>query len=218
MRPRQIGRRLLAAYFLLLGGGIAACRDGGNPSLDLAAIAAAYRVLIIGDSLTDFSEGFNLQEKLGAGWVVAHRGVINRDFLTWTGRLDEAFDEMRSGPPDLIVVELGTNDSFLYGPELFLAHYQNFHADLRLRSQATVYYCLMPLTLIESLGPSIARNNAALRATPLPERVRLIDLEAAFASAAPAPPLYLGDDPLHPTSNGYRLIAAEMARNLQTGP
>lgn len=175
------------------------------------------RILIIGDSLTDFSRGFELGARLGVGWQVAYRGRINSDFLTWTGRLDEAFDEARSGPPEIIFAPLGTNDAFLYSPELVLSHLDRFHQDLRIRSNARVYYFLMPPTLIESLAPAIRRNNAALRARGAPEGTPLIDLEARFEREPLFPPLYAGDDPLHPTESGYRVISAELERVLLAG-
>ncbi len=178
---------------------------------------APRRILIIGDSLTDFSHGFELAARLGVGWQVAYRGRINSDFLTWTGRLDEAFDEARSGPPEIIFAPLGTNDAFLYGPELLLNHLDRFHQDVRARSAARVYYFLMPPTLIESLAPALRRNNAALRARGAPEGTPLIDLEALFDREPLIPPLYAGDDPLHPTESGYRLISVELERVLLAG-
>lgn len=216
-RSRPATRRLFTLLSLAASLALLRCDAHESSPLALPGEAAAFRVLVIGDSLTDFSDGFALQSRLGSGWIAAHRGVINRDYLTWTGRLDEAFDEMPVGPPDAVIVALGTNDSFLYGPEQFLSHWASFHADLRTRSLATTFYCLMPPSLIESLGPSVLRNNAALRSATLPAGVRLLDLEAVIAAAGPWPPTYAADDPLHPTALGYDLIGQAMAQTLRAG-
>ncbi|MCR9141539.1 MAG: SGNH/GDSL hydrolase family protein [bacterium] len=173
-------------------------------------------VLIIGDSLTDFSSGFGLQSRLGPGYTVAFRGIINTDFNFWIGRLDEAFAQATTGPPAYILVPLGTNDGFTLAPPQFLERVATFHAELRKRSFARVYYFTMPGTLIGTLAPAIAANNAALR----PEHVAryagdnsvLVDLETVFQNASPVPALYDAGDPLHPTQNGYDLMAIEMER------
>lgn len=209
----------LALGFALICSGRCDAREPASLAEAAAQLVggAPRRILIIGDSLTDFSRGFELGARLGVGWQVAYRGRINSDFLTWTGRLDEAFDEARNGPPEIIFAPLGTNDAFLYGPELTLAHLDRFHQDLRTRSNARVYYFLMPPTLIESLAPALRRNNAALRARGAPEGTPLIDLEALFEREPLFPPLYAGDDPLHPTESGYRIISIELERVLLAG-
>lgn len=214
----RAGGRLALGLAIFSAGGC----DAREP-VSLAEAAAQLvggqprRILIIGDSLTDFSRGFELGARLGVGWQVSYRGRINSDFLTWTGRLDEAFDEARNGPPEIIFAPLGTNDAFVYGPELVLNHLDQFHQAVRARSHARVYYFLMPPTLIESLAPALRRNNAALRARGAPQGTPLIDLEAAFDREPLFPPLYAGDDPLHPTESGYRLISVELERVLLAG-
>lgn len=178
-----------------------------SPALMLAQV---QQVLIIGDSLTDFSDGFHLQEYLGPGYIVQHTGVINTDFNYWTGRLDEAFARSTFAPPAHVIVPLGTNDAFQLGPQAFVEHVHVFHAELRLRSAARIYYFLMPVTLIPTLEPSLRTNNAALSGNVPLDNTVLVDLMTEFDRAPPAPLLYDAADPLHPTETGYRLIGARM--------
>lgn len=182
-------------------------------------LTPSQSVLIIGDSLTDFSAGFGLQSRLGPGYTVAFRGIINTDFNFWTGRLDEAFAQATAGPPAHVLVPLGTNDGFTLTPAQFLDRVSGFHQELRKRSFARTYYFLMPGTLIGTLAPAITADNAALR-TKFPGRYAndntvLVDLETVFQNASPIPALYEATDPLHPTENGYQLMAIEMERALR---
>ncbi|MEQ9366302.1 MAG: SGNH/GDSL hydrolase family protein [Leptospirales bacterium] len=193
--------------------------DPVSELLPALILTSNQSVLIIGDSLTDFSSGFGLQSRMGPGYTVAFRGIINTDFSFWTERLDEAFAEASSGPPAHILVPLGTNDGFTLTPSQFLDRLAGFHGELRKRSFARVYYFLMPGTLIGSLAPAIAANNAALRPEHslryAGDNSALVDLETVFQNASPVPALYDAGDPLHPTENGYRLMAVEMERALR---
>ncbi len=177
-------------------------------------MAQVQQVLIIGDSLTDFSDGFYLQQSLGPGYIVQHTGIINTDFNYWTGRLDEALSRATFAPPAHVIVPLGTNDAFVLGPEAFVDRVQVFHRELRLRSSARVYYFLMPVTLIPSLEPSLRENNAALSAHVPGDNTVLVDLMSEFDGAPAVPALYDAADPLHPTETGYRLIGARMRNAL----
>jgi lysophospholipase L1-like esterase len=216
-RTRSFGRS--AACLLLCG--LAACVQRSSDSdpiadaLQALIVARPQTVLVIGDSLTDFSSGFYLSERLGPQYSVAFRGIINTDFNYWTGRLDDAFAAAAAGPPEHVLVALGTNDGFTLTPDQFVRNVHIFHTELRRRSLARVYYFFMPGTLIATLAPAIRANNAALRADHPADGTVLVDLEAVFDQAAPLPALYLADDPLHPTDNGYRIMAAEMERAIR---
>ena len=182
------------------------------------------QVLIIGDSLTDYSRGFDLQNLLGAGWQVRYRATPNRDIPYWTLRMDEALSGDSSLPPTHIIVPMGTNDAYLYTPDTFVSNLRDFHATLRLRSSAIVYYCKVPRTRDLTLSPAILANNARLASEPPtdsglslagPAAVRILDLDQAMQSA-PAPELlYPDNDPIHPTNAGYRRMGRLMQRALQ---
>lgn len=174
-------------------------------------------VLIIGDSLTDYSDGFGLQEKLGPDYVVRVKGIPGIDFPTWTLRLEEALQSEGGIPAGNILVPLGTNDGYRYLPSEFVLQLRRFHERLRALSSARIHYCLMPRTDDQPLAAAIMANNDALR-TELPaDHTALIDLDSLFQSAAPYPPLYPPEDPVHPTENGYNLIGHEFKRSLTGG-
>ena len=189
--------------------------------LPALVLTLSQNVLIIGDSLTDYSSGFGLQARLGPGYTVDFRGIINTDFNFWTGRLDETFAQAGAdgGPPAHVLIPLGTNDAFTLTPPQFLERVSVFHNALRQRTFARAYYFLVPQTIIVSLAPAIAANNAALRAEFsnrfAGDNAVLVDLETVFQNASPVPPLYSASDPLHPTAAGYELISIEMQRALR---
>lgn len=221
------GFRLRAPAFVLLASVFASPAGCANRAEDPELLSQALfpaiiagqpqSVLVIGDSLTDFSDGFGLDALLPPLYATAHRGVINTDFNYWTGRLDSALDEATAGPPNHVLVPLGTNDGFFHTEDAFIEYVYGFHAELRRRSQARVYYFLMPGTLIDSLAPQIARNNTALAASYPRDNTRLVDLAGRFAAAPEQPALYAADDPLHPTEAGYRLMG-QIMREALTAP
>ncbi|MCB1326977.1 MAG: SGNH/GDSL hydrolase family protein [Spirochaetales bacterium] len=171
-------------------------------------------VLVVGDSLTEYSDGFYLEQFLGPEFRVYHRGVINKDYAYWTAHLEEALNQSRTVPPGQVIVALGTNDAFYLGPDAFLSAVASFDSRLRQDHLGVVYYCLMPRTGLASLVPAIAANNAALRSNP-PANSILIDLEQVFDAAPAAPLLYLDSDPVHPTDAGYRLIGRRLERSVR---
>lgn len=228
MKPRCTTYRRsarLATLALLCWAAPIACVNRGENGDALTEAAAGLlaangtQLLMIGDSLTDFSSGFGLQARLGAEYAVNFRAIINTDFPFWTQRLDDAFAAAPAAPPTIILVPLGTNDGFTATPAQFLDRVADFHTAIRARSRARLYYFLMPQTAIGTLAPAIAANNAAFR-TEHPNRYAadnsaLIDLESVFLTASPVPPLYAGNDPLHPTETGYALIAIEIERAIR---
>ena len=220
----QTWRKLLLAILISSAAGLACAnrssdQDALTELVPTLLIANTQPVLVIGDSLTDFSSGFALQSRLGPQYSVAFRGIINTDFNFWTGRLDETFAQSTAGPPVHILVPLGTNDAFTLTPAQFIDRVTGFHRELRKQSQARTYYFLMPETLIASLAPAIAANNTELRARFAElfagDDSVLIDLDTVFKNASPVPALYSLEDPLHPTDSGYELMSIEMERAIR---
>ncbi|MCB1315101.1 MAG: SGNH/GDSL hydrolase family protein [Leptospiraceae bacterium] len=185
-------------------------RNTDNPLLPLLLgnqpIEENRVVLVIGDSLTEYSDGFHLANLLGPQFHVYHRGVGNRDFPYWTVRLNAALQTATEAPADHIVVALGTNDAFQADPTGFIQDVYAFHRTLRGYSQARVYYLLVPETGIASLQPAIRNNNARLALEVPTDNTVLVDIQSAFESAPDAALLYSIDDPLHPTERGYALM------------
>lgn len=170
------------------------------------------RLLVIGDSLADYSGGFGLAEKLGPDYAVVTHAVPGYDFTDWILRLDEAF--VSDFTPEVVLVPLGTNDGYRFSGEQFTANVARFHADLRLRSEALVVYFLMPRTAEVVLAGNIERNNLLLAQEYPTDFTGLLDLDAVFQQAPELPALYPLEDPIHPTTVGYELIAGEILRFL----
>ncbi|MCB1137710.1 MAG: SGNH/GDSL hydrolase family protein [Leptospiraceae bacterium] len=168
--------------------------------------------LILGDSLTERSDGFYLEKLSPVGLTVFVRGVDGYDYVNWTQRMDEAFAGVDS--PDQIITVLGSNDAARYGPDQFIENVQQFHAALRQRSGAPIIYSLVPRTRFSPVQAPILANNERLR-TSAPEGQRIMDLDAAFESAIQQGRiLYPDDEPIHPNRTGYELIGTTILQTL----
>jgi len=180
--------------------------------LALTAAMQTKKILIIGDSLTQYSNGFAVSSLLGPGFEVTTHGVHGFDFQDWTLRLDQAFTPPII--PDIVIVVLGTNDGYRYGPNQFIQNVRAFHRELRRRTAKPVIYALVPRTNEPNLASRIVANNLILKTTPsFDPSMRTVDLDTLFQSAPSYPPLYL-TDPIHPTEAGYRIIREALVRSL----
>jgi lysophospholipase L1-like esterase len=164
-------------------------------------------ILIIGDSLTDYSMGFHLPSLVSPDFTIYYNGKKGYDFPMWSAVIEEAFSI--PSPPGHVVVALGTNDALHNGTRDFLTNLQSFHTKLRARTSARVYYCMMPLTIQPELISFISQNNDVLRRTPLFANTEKIDLESAFSTAPSYPYLY-NLDLIHPTEAGYMIIGGRV--------
>lgn len=201
------------SVFLFILAGVANCANQHqDPLLTLLDTnqTGTPVVLIIGDSLTDYSRGFSLQSMLGVAYQVAYQATPNRDIPYWTLRLDEALAIAGEQPPAHIIIPMGTNDAYLYQPATFLSNLQALHAGLRLRTSAILYYCQVPRTRDASLAPAILANNQKLKDNLPADGTRLIDLDEAMQSAPDPAFFYPSNDPIHPTDAGYRRMGRAM--------
>ena len=177
------------------------------------ALVPPRSVLIIGDSLTERSDGFGLSGSAGPALNVRALGIAGTDYRDWLVRLDDAFAE--GGPPaDIVLVPLGTNDGYRFTPAEHVGNVQRLHESIRTRSSATTYYFQMPRSNDGVLAANIRANNLALAANLPDSTVPLIDLDTPFETARSGPPLYPANDPIHPTDVGYRIIADEIRLRL----
>ncbi len=182
-----------------------------TPEALLLPLAGPRRVLIIGDSLTERSAGFGLAGT--SGLEVSFLGVPGYDFRDWTGRLDEALARP-GGPIDIVLVPLGTNDGYRFGPSDHRANLRSFDAELRLRTAVAAWYFLMPRTNDPALSANIRANNQVLRDDPPVAAAGFIDLDTPFEEARAGTALYPLNDPIHPTEAGYRVAETEIRRRL----
>ena len=175
-------------------------------------------LLVLGDSLTEYSRGFGLAELLAGSYDVHWKGAPNRDIPYWSMRIPEALSLPAGQEIKILVFPMGTNDAYLYGPAQFSSGLRDFHQRLRSYSNARVYYTMVPRTNDPTLRARILANNSALPAVVAAlDRAFLIDLDATFQNRLPATPLYPPSDPIHPNDSGYRLIAETIRAALLLG-
>ncbi len=188
-----------------------ACADRHEDAVvTLAGSAAGYvqSVLLIGDSLDVYSDGFGLASELSPSYRVFHKGFINYDFERWTIRIDEAFAVAQTAP-DIVLVPLGTNDAFRYDGTTVLPLFAEFHRQLRIRSSSPVVYFRMPRTRDASIQQRVIQIGTTI-AGNLPANSRFVDLDARFVQAGEVPPLYTDLEVLHPNERGTAIIREAM--------
>lgn len=218
-------RRSWIILSLLMTGILSCAKAKSNHELTALYLAMEHQnqsnprqILIIGDSLTNYSDGFQLQEKLGSGYVVTHASVPGYDYRDWEYRMEEAFNEDDSVPDDIVVV-LGTNDGYRYHNQTFTDNVNRFHERLRTFTSAHIYYSLVPHSEDPGLAESIAENNRLLEKL-LEEDDRTfsntewIDLAGPFFDFKEKQLLYEADDPVHPSDTGYSLIGDTIKKAL----
>ena len=204
------------ALVLILAALVISCvRSQEDPfvaSLTPFLAPTARTVLIIGDSLTDISQGFGLATRLGPEYRVFYQGAPGYDFQNWLIRLAQAVSSFSDSPPGIILVPLGTNDGYRFGPADFALNLEAFHQELRRYSQARVIYFQVPRTRQAGLSSAILANNATLSAHVPGDNTELKNLDSIFENSALYHLLYEGLDEVHPTNHGYELIGEEMRR------
>lgn len=208
-------KNIISSLCLVLFLSLVACTEEDN---DLTWITPLIendeRILIIGDSLTDYSNGFSLQQKLGSGYFVQVNAIPGYTYREWTLKIDQAFSG--AGRPDYILVFLGTNDGAEFDHEQFQRYFAEFHRQIRIRSSARVAYGLMPRTRDPGRADQILQNNDYLKswAPEDPAPVEKIDLDSFFQGAPEGFPLYSAIDNIHPTEEAYTLIGELLANRI----
>ena len=213
--------RLLLAIFLsgvLSTGCTREKKEDNNWIYFLTSLHGIQRILVIGDSLTHYSDAFSLQEKLGDRFEVRRASLPGSTFPHWTDHMDEAFSRSEAKPPDLICVPLGTNDGTLFDSAAFVENLRAFHEALRIRSVAPVLYVQVPRTRNPGHQEGILTNNGILPSTlqELQGDQRLVDVDTPFEEA-PNRDLLYGIDPIHPTEAGYSLFGETLKTAILKG-
>ncbi len=194
---------------------------------------AAFKVACIGDSITEGSGLANpaaesypakLQKLLGAGFQVRNFGVSGRtllrkgDFPYWK---ENAFKQSHDWNPDIVIIQLGTNDSkpynWRYGTN-FVTDYEDLITGYaQLLSQPRILLCtpcpvfgsgafdIKPGTVATNIAPAV-RDLAATRS------LQVIDLQIGFGGRKEWFP-----DNVHPNSKGTTVMAA-LVRTALVGP
>lgn len=188
----------------------------------------AVRVACIGDSITDghgidlrATNGYpaQMQTMLGDGYVVKNLGVSGRTMLNAGDQpymKELAWEDALAFRPDVVVIELGTNDS----KPANWAHKKDFSADLQqmldalkaLPSKPRILICT-PIPAL-SAGWTIDEKVIAGEVIPMIEKaakknkLEVIDLRAVFTDQQA---LYQ-EDGIHPNPQGVRKIAETVAK------
>ena len=198
----RTGSLLRLAVFLLC----AVCAACSQPGSDYSFLLPESRTyLIIGDSLTERSDGFYLETLSPDPITIYVRGVDGYDYRDWYLRMDQAFAGIQ--PPDRIITVLGSNDAARFSGQDFLDNVYSYQEALANRSSAPVFHTLVPRTRYLPIQNGILANNQLLR-NNLPAGSRLIDLDSVFEARlnGGGVPLYPDDDAIHPNRSGYELM------------
>lgn len=195
---------------------------------------AATKVACVGNSIT-YGMGIpdqprqsypaRLQDSLGSAYTTSNFGVSARTLLK-NGDLpywkERAYTNSLSFAPDIVVIELGTNDSKLglnwrpHGKE-FVADYKAFvDSYAKLASKPKIWLCLCPpannpswdmydTTLVRQVNPKILE-------VALAKGVGLIDLHTGMSGGG----LFQGDN-VHPNATGA-IKMASIVKSLIAAP
>ena len=203
---------------------LAGCSAPHQKAIREADYSAPIRVACVGDSIT---YGYGLKDRehesyparlasmLGPKWSVRNFGVNGATLLKNGTRpylTQPALREELAFEPDVVIVQLGTNDT---KPENWGAHKNEFVPDyLELirrfserKTRPRIYLC-RPVPLFRDRGKSFDPNKMLVEILPVinrvahQERLPLIDLYGAFEKEPERFP-----DGVHPDAAGADLIA-----------
>ncbi|MBU45342.1 MAG: hypothetical protein CMN76_19175 [Spirochaetaceae bacterium] len=169
--------------------------------------------LLIGDSLSERSDGFYMETLSPDQFALFVRGIDGYDYRDWYLRMDQAFAGVEA--PDRIISVLGSNDAARFSGQEFLDNVNLFHEALRQRSGAPISYSLPPRTRFSPVQNGILANNQLLMDN-LPTGATLIDLDSAVEAHlnSGGVPLYPDDDPIHPNRTGYELMGTVILKSI----
>lgn len=158
------------------------------------------QVSIIGDSLSERSLAFGLQNKLGIDYHINDFSISGRNIFDWLFDISRPFNPV----PDIIIIELGTNDAMAGSNYDFKLYLEHLLSEIKSRSNARIILTAIPLTDNNSLHARIKENNSYVRS--LSNLYTISDLEKAFAENSSNIRMYPSYDPIHPNPVGYELI------------
>ncbi|EQA60885.1 SGNH/GDSL hydrolase family protein [Leptospira alexanderi] len=158
------------------------------------------KVGIVGDSLSQESNGFGLREKLGFRFTVTDYSVSGRYVPAWLQTIGTALTERQ----DLLILELGTNDVSGYPVDQFPKNYENLLSSIQSHSNAMILVTILPPTSQPGYRANILQINSYLKG--LSSRYPTADMESVFLERENTIPLYSQTDLVHPNPVGYDLM------------
>jgi len=192
------------------------------PALATSLAFAATNIACVGNSITA-GYGLAYQEDYPTQWqnllgttdyTVFNFGVSGKTMLK-TGNesywSEGAFTNARASSPNVVVIELGTNDSKPYHwyayPDEFLEDYKSMIDTFEiLSSKPKVWICLAPYS--NNAGWNILDTSITLRINPdilqvgLDKGVNIIDLHSTFTNTS-----WYASDSVHPNAAGAVALA-----------
>ncbi|TGN11151.1 SGNH/GDSL hydrolase family protein [Leptospira ilyithenensis] len=172
---------------------------------------SSYHITIVGDSLSQLSDGFGLKYKLPTSYSIRDMSVAGYGTEDWLVQSPE----LEALSTDIWLIELGVNDANLYGTTNFLTRYKELLSRLEKNSISLFILTAVPLTDYVDLRPSIKTNNQSIRdLVQTKPNYKLADIEKVFSTYSGLPPLYSLNDPVHPNQLGLEIMGNEYQRIL----
>ena len=182
-------------------------KQNNLPELLLLVANRPANLLILGDSLSNFSNSFGIQNALGKNYIVRDLSVPGRDIRDWLVDLERGFSPL----PDLVILPLGTNDAVNYPTSEFPQRLNDLLTRVRIRSASRILLVCPPLTESPTHTRNIATNNSYVRT--LSSQYPVSDWEEVFRTNSNLD-LYPSLDPIHPNPIGNQLIGARLVRDI----
>ncbi len=176
--------------------------------LSLMNRTETVQVNVIGDSLSERSNAFGLQNKLGKDYKVNDYSIEGRTVFDWLLDISRPFNPS----PNIIIIELGTNDSMMSPGYDFTGNYNRLLSEIQSRSRTKIILTAIPLTDDLGLQNKIKENNKFIRS--LSNQYTVTDLERVFEDNRSNLRLYPSYDLIHPNPAGYELIGEIYRRDI----
>lgn len=178
---------------------------------DLTALlpqGGSIPVSVIGDSLCERSQAFDLSDGLGSHFQVLNVCVTGSTVPDWLQNIDRAL----TNSPKIIIIELGTNDVSSYPTNQFPANYDRLLSNLSVRTDAIFLITVLPPPLDSGFRTGVLQINTYLKtlATAHP----IADMETPFLQNENTIPLYPQTDPIHPDPAGIAIMKTVYIRQI----
>ncbi len=198
--------RRIGFLFLLTGViiSVSSCYKSKDDSLSATALSLlnpkARQVNIVGDSLSQRSDGFSLSVKLGSLYSVKDFSVSGRTQVDWISDISSAINPN----PDILIIELGTNDAVNVPNAQFSTNLNALIGEIEKRTAAKIILTAIPLTDDPILQDRIRQNNLYVKS--LRGKYIIADVEKEFEKNKNLFRLYPINDNIHPEPIGYEIM------------